>query len=33
MKESPLGNVRQFAHFVDGDISHALGRSEFEGGI
>src|SRR5580704_10797106 len=24
VKESPLGNVRQFAHFVDGDISHAL---------
>src|ERR1035438_3189639 len=33
VKESPLGNVRQFAHLVDGDISHALGRSEFEGGI
>src|ERR1700722_17696791 len=29
----PLGHVRQFAHLVDGDISHALGCSEFEGGI
>ncbi len=33
MKESPLGNVRQCAYFVDRDISYALGRSEFEGGI
>jgi hypothetical protein len=33
MKESPVGNVRQFAHFVDSDISYALGRSEFEGGV
>jgi len=33
IKESPLRNVRQFAYFVDGDISHALGRREFEGGI
>ena len=33
MKEGSLGNVREFAHFVDGDVGDALGRSDLKGGI